>query len=98
MKTTVISSRFLYEATDQLSSRFLREATGTVKSHVRGAVPEAVATGFDLAMETPLNLSKITHSLVARVLYQCVDDADQRLRLRRPMCGRSLTSAVQDNH
>ena len=34
MKTKIISSRFLYEATDQLSSRFLREATGT---HVRSA-------------------------------------------------------------
>ena len=31
MKTKIISSRFLYEATDQLSSRFLREATGVAQ-------------------------------------------------------------------
>ncbi len=44
----------------------------------------------DLAGETPVNLSTITHSLSLEFLIN-VDNADQRLRLCRQMGGRSLT-------
>jgi hypothetical protein len=48
MKTEAISSRFLYEATDQLSSRFLREATGLFHSQVHGLWSAAARRRFGL--------------------------------------------------
>src|SRR6185369_4366998 len=63
MKTSTVSSRFLYEATNQRWSRFLHEATGGFKNSERGD-SRAAPFNYELSvleveLKTKLNKSRL---------------------------------------